>query len=99
MQLARGEGTPILADVIRTRHDLMTEHVADTIEGAEMRLAARELLSRATNPEASDRLVRTLFGGAAVQSPTVVVEGVRTGRIPLNQIGKNIVDGVIDDDA
>lgn len=79
--------TPILAQLLRERGgELLTEHVADVIEGAEMRIAARRMLNTPVPPAVSARLVSALFGGTTnpMIAPVNVIAGSpRTAAMPI----------------
>lgn len=74
--LALKENTPILAQLMRDSRPLLTEHVADVVEGAAMRIAARRMLNAPIPPAVSARLAATLFGGVTNPAPSVIVEVV-----------------------
>jgi hypothetical protein len=86
--LLEKEGSRICAQLVRDSRPLMTEHVADVIEGAEMRVAARRMLNTPVPTAVSARLVSALFRG----SPNPKI----TQTTSMNT--SEIVEGVIEDD-
>jgi hypothetical protein len=74
--LALKEDTPILAQLMRESRSLLTEHVADVVEGAQMRIAARRMLTTPIPAVVSARLSAALFGGVTNPAPSVTVEVV-----------------------
>jgi hypothetical protein len=74
--LALKEDTPILAQLMRESRSLLTEHVADVVEGAQMRIAARRMLNTPIPAVVSARLSAALFGGVTNPAPSVIVEVV-----------------------
>lgn len=86
VSLAKKEGCPVLMDVIADSRHVLTEHVADIIEGAEMRLRSRAILSRATGHMSPDA-ARMLFGPPLVRQTTTI------------EVGAEVVDAEIVEDA
>jgi hypothetical protein len=71
------DGLPSLATTILERPELLTEHVADVVEGSDVRQRTRALLASRPPQGVMDALAEHLFGFDRTQ-PTITVEVIET---------------------